>query len=87
MGLLGVLGFGFELPRLVRQVFFAVAFTDQGAQFVQRLPAHGYRVRSHVSDQADGTFVQVDAFIQTLGHHHGLLGAEAQLAGSLLLQR
>ncbi len=48
---------------------------------------HPHGVRTHIGNQAGGTAgAQFHPFIKLLGHHHRFLGAEIELAGSLLLQ-
>ena len=52
-----------------------------------RLGRQRHRVGTHVGDQADAAFADVDAFVQLLRQAHGALGVEAELARGFLLQR
>jgi hypothetical protein len=73
--------------RLVGQSFLAVELHDHLAYLADRFLRQIQRVGAHVGDQADRTLADVDALVQLLRDAHGLLGAEAELAGGFLLQR
>ncbi len=86
VGFLGVLGLGLEHPGLVRHLLLAVLVGDIAADLVNGLVGQGYGVGTHVGDQTHGAIADVHAFIQLLGHAHGAVGGEAQLARRFLLQ-
>ncbi len=77
--LLGVLDLGGVDTRGVRQVVGAVQLADLGPCGRYRGTRQRRRVSPHVGDEA--------ALVQPLGHLHGPGGAEAELAGRLLLHR
>ena len=64
--------------RLGRQVLLAVLALDKAAHHLHGVGREVGGVGTHISDVA--------GFIQTLGHHHGLLHAEAQAIARGLLQ-
>ena len=73
--------------RRLRQIFGAVLRCDVFAHFGQRFGRDAGGIGTHVGDEADQAFfAKLDAFIQTLGDHHGALHAETQFAGRVLLQ-
>ena len=72
--------------RRAGQVVGAERAAHMVADGVDRLARHLHAVGTHVGDQAGGLAVDVDAFVQLLRQPHGLLRAEAELAGGLLLQ-
>lgn len=65
--------------RLGRQVVGAVQLRDLGAGGADRGVGQGRGVRTHIGDEA--------VLVQLLGHLHGRLRTEAQLARGLLLER
>src|SRR5215212_8581479 len=85
VGLLGLLGLGLVLGPL--DVVGAVALGDQAADVVLGGRGQGRGVGAHVGDEPDRALTgQVDALVQLLGHGHGPLGGEPELAGGLLLE-
>ena len=79
MGLLRVLHLALVAPRRVRHVGGAVHLAGLGTGRRQRLVRQRRRVGAHVGDEA--------LLVEALGHLHRALGAEAELAPGLLLQR
>ena len=77
MGLLGA-GLGTIEIRIARQIGGAILLADIFPHRLDRLFAEVGGVGTHVGD--------VTRFIETLGHHHGLLDPEAQTGRSGLLQ-
>ena len=77
MGLLGA-GLGTIEIRIARQIGGAILLADIFPHRLDRLFAEVGGVGTHVGD--------VTRFIETLGHHHGLLDPEAQPGGGRLLQ-
>ena len=67
------------LIRAFRQVFFAEVIADIAAYHIQCILTQISRVGTHVGNMA--------GLIQTLGHHHGFLHAEAKTGTGGLLQR
>ncbi len=86
MGFLGVLGLGGVEARLLRQIAIAIVGGNQPPAGRNGLARELHRIRTHISDETDGIPIQIHAFIQALGHPHGMAGAEAQFARGLLLQ-
>ena len=88
MRFLGILGFGLEVARLVRNVFRAVALGDNLTNLSYRNIRQGHRVSSHIGDQTDVAFArELDTFIELLRNAHRPLRVEAELARRFLLQR
>ena len=87
VGLLGAL-LGLVGGRGARQVLAPEPPRDPRARLVLRLARHPHGVGAHVGDQADGAFAaELDALVELLGEHHGLLRREVELAARLLLER
>ena len=84
--LLGVLGLGAVLARLLGNVGGAEALADQRAAGTQRLARELHAVGAHVGDQAHRLAAEVDALEQALRGLHRAVGREPQLARGLLLQ-
>ena len=88
-GFVGILsaGLGFEYMVAAVVVVLAVAGTDKVGGCVHGFVGKPQRIGTHIGDEARGALAgDFHAFIELLGHHHGLLGGEAQLPGGLLLQ-
>ena len=83
---LGVLGLGLVLADEGRQVALGIVALHQLADLGDRLGDDRDAVGSHVGDEAGHLAVELDALVEALGHLHGLLGGEAELARGLLLQ-
>ena len=66
MGLLGIAGFGAELPRPFAQILLAVKALHAVAGCVDRLIRQVNRVGPHVGDET--------AFVEPLGTAHGFPG-------------
>ncbi len=77
MRLLGAFLAGIDVGFL-RQVLIAELVLDEAAHHADRIGREVGRVGTHVGDVA--------GFIQPLGHHHGLLHAEAETIARRLLQ-
>ncbi|EXJ15395.1 hypothetical protein D779_1359 [Imhoffiella purpurea] len=86
VGLLGVLRLGLVVTGLLGKIRLAIAFGDEGPDLAQGLLGQIDRVGSHVGDETHGAAADVDALVELLGHAHGALGREPQLARRLLLQ-
>ena len=87
MGLLRVLGLGFELTRRLGDVLVAVAVGDDLADFVNGDRGERHRVGAHVGDQADIALArELDTFVEFLRNAHGPLRVETELARCFLLQ-
>ena len=70
-----------------REVPFAKPGFDDLHCFGLSFGRHPWGVRSHVRDKPDRTFfTDLDAFVQSLGQHHGFLGSKPQLPSGLLLK-
>jgi hypothetical protein len=87
VGLLGILGLGFVLA----DEGAAGSAWNSRAPPALRISATAlgddrHAIGSHVGDEAGHLAVELDALVEALGHIHGLLGGEAQLARGLLLQ-
>ncbi len=87
VGLLGALGLRAVDPTLRHRVGIAEAGRDHLAGLAHGLAGHRHRVGAHVGDQAHVAVRCVDALVQLLGDGHRALGAEAELAAGLLLER
>ena len=87
VGLLRVLRLGFILAHEGRDVAFGMLGFDQLANVGDDFGNDIDSIRSHVRDEADGFAADIDALVQPLRDLHGLLGAKAELAGRLLLER
>ena len=85
--LLGALRAGLVDAALAGAVALAEAVADQLLRLGHRDARDRGRVRPHVGDEADVAVGRVDALVQPLGDAHRPLGAEAELAARLLLQR
>jgi len=86
VGVLGLLGGGVDL-RLGGKEVLAVDLSDEGARLGHGLAGHADGVGAHVGDQPHGAFLaELDALVELLGDHHGLLGREAEPARGLLLE-
>src|SRR5690606_26595150 len=71
-----------------RQVLRAEQTTERLTRLVGSRFADARGVGAHVRDQTHrALFPDIDSLVESLRHAHGLLGAEAQLLGCLLLQR
>ena len=79
VGLLGVLDLAGVLTRRRMHVLVAVQLASLGARGVDGRLRQGRRVGTHISDVA--------VLVEPLGHAHGALGGEPQLAAGFLLQR
>ena len=86
MRFLGVLGLGLILADEWRKVGLAVYLFDLAANGADRFGNNLHAVCPHVSDEANGFAIKVDALIEALGDLHGLLGGEAELARGIHLQ-
>ena len=86
MRFLRILRFGAVGPRFFRQPLLPVKLHDHLADLSDGLLREIQRIGAHVGDQADCAFTDIDTLVKLLGHPHGLLSAEAKLAGSFLLQ-
>ena len=86
MRFLRVLRLGFIDPRLFGKPLLPVQLHDHVANLADRLLRQIERVGAHIGDETDLALADVDAFVQLLRDAHGLLRAEAQFAGGLLLQ-
>jgi hypothetical protein len=86
VGFLSVLGLGAVDSRFFGQSFPAVELHDDLADLPDGFLREVNRVGAHVRDESDRAFADVHAFVQLLRHPHGLLRAEAELAGGFLLQ-
>ena len=87
MRFLRILGFHLIFARRVGHVVRAIFLADDLSGRRDGLGRHVDAVGTHVSNEADGLAVDVDAFVETLGDLHGAGGREPQLARGLLLQR
>ena len=85
--LLGALRAGLVDPALAGPVALAEAVLDDALGLGHRDARDRRRVGPHVGDQADVPVRGVDALVQPLGDAHRPLGAEAELAARLLLER
>ena len=85
--LLGVLGPGAVGARRLRQVALAVLLRDLAPAGGQRLARDLHAVGPHVGDQADRLALERHALEQALRGAHRAVGAEAELARGLLLER
>ena len=88
-GLVGVLGTGLGLELMMSAVIIlaSVPAADKIRSGIHGFLGKPQRIGTHIGDQACGALSgDLHAFIELLGHHHGLLGGEAQLPGGLLLQ-
>ncbi len=88
MRFLRILRFRFVDARLVGDFSLAVQPGGDLANLLDRFGRERYRVRAHVGDEADATFVTtyVETFIQLLRQAHGSPRVEAELARGFLLQ-
>ena len=86
MRFLSVLGLAGIDPRRRRHIAGAIFLADNLARLGDGFRHHDDAVGTHISDEAGGLAADLHAFIQSLGHLHGALGIEAQLARSFLLQ-
>ena len=75
-----------EVTGLVRDILVAVGGLDVVHRRSTGLVGDTERVRSHVGDETDLGALDVDTFVQLLGHLHGATGLEAEAAGRVLLQ-
>jgi hypothetical protein len=87
VGLLGILGLGLEQARRVRQIRLTITLGDIGADLGDRFLGQIHRVGPHVGDETDRARTDIHALVELLGHAHGALGGEAELARRLLLER
>ena len=85
--LLGVLGLGLVLADEGRHVALAEVPLQLAPDLGDGLGRDLHAVGSHIGNEADRLAADVDAFVQALGHLHGLARREAELARGLLLQR
>ena len=67
------------LIRALRQILLAEVIANVAAHHAQRILAQVRRVGTHIGN--------VSRFIESLGHHHGFLHAEAKTRAGGLLQR
>lgn len=75
-------------PRLFRDVFSTVVSRNKVPRRLDHVVVDADRVGTHVGDEADVALVaHIEAFIELLGQHHRLLGAEIELADAFLLHR
>ena len=80
--------FGLVDAGLVGDVFFAVVRRNELPRGLDHIIVDADRVRTHVGNEADVALVaHIEAFIELLGQHHRLLGAEVELADTFLLHR
>ena len=86
MGVLGAL-LRFVMTGLGRQVIAAEPGADVIPGRSQRVVRHPQGVGTHVRDQTGQALaLDLHAFVELLGHHHGALRCHRQLAGGFLLQ-
>ena len=83
---LRVLGLGLVAARRRRHVFVAEIGLDHAAHRADRFARDLHAVGTHISNETDGLAVDVDTFIETLRHPHGVRGRKAELAACFLLQ-
>ena len=76
----------FEVAGFVRNVLRTVGGLDVRRGSRAGLVRDAQGVRSHVGDETDLGALDVDTFVQLLGHLHGAAGLEAEAAGRVLLQ-
>ena len=82
-GLLGLVDAG-----LFRDIFFAIVRRNEFPRSLDHVVVDADRVCTHVGDEADMALVaHIEAFIELLSQHHGLLGTEIELADTFLLHR
>ena len=89
-GLVGLLGalLGLVDGRGIGEILAPEPPGDPAARLVLGLARDAHGVGAHVRDEADRALVpQLDALVELLRQHHGLLGREVELAARLLLQR
>ena len=87
-GLVGILSVALGLEGMETSVIIAIAITmtDKVRRGGHGLFGKPQGVGTHIGDKAQRALAcHIHAFVQLLGHHHGLLGGEAQLPGCLLL--
>ena len=87
-GFVGILRPGPGLEDVVTAVIIVlpVAVANKVGGSVHGFVGQSQRVGTHIGDEARGALAgDFHAFVELLGHHHGLLGGEAQLPGGLLL--
>ena len=88
-GLVGILGgiLGLIYMEGAVIILLAVALGDKAGGGGHGLVAEALGIGTHIGNEAQGAFaLHIHAFIELLGHHHGLPGGHVQLAGCLLLQ-
>ena len=87
-GLVGILGGILCLIYMEGAVIIllAVALRDEAGGGCHGFIAETLGIGTHIGNEAQGAFaLHIHAFIELLGHHHGLLGGHVQLSGCLLL--
>ena len=88
-GLVGILSVALGLEGMETSVIIAIAIAmaDKVRRGGHGLFGKPQGVGTHIGDKTQRALAgHIHAFVQLLSHHHGLLGSEAQLPGSLLLQ-
>ena len=73
--------------RRVGDIVLAVIRSDHLADVGDRFRRHIDAVGTHISNEAGGLAVDLDAFIEALGEAHRMRGCEAKLAARFLLHR
>ena len=86
MGLLGILALVFEGTWLVESVIFAIHLADDLPGFAGGLLRQGDRVGTHVGDQTEAAFADINALVEFLGGRHGFARRETELTVGFLLQ-
>src|SRR6185312_16931962 len=80
VSLLGVLRFRLVDTRLLGDLVVAVETAGDLADLADRFPRERHRVRTHVADEADIAFTEIDALVELLREPHRAPGVEAELA-------